>query len=116
MSKAEKIVATGLSEKSKIYTVKNKEEELRKVLDAAREEARQVEDKARAESDQIESDSKKKISEVENQAFESMAKEADSSVKEILNSKEGRITDYSKSAGNNRDKAIKAGLNFLVNE
>ena len=77
MAKAEKVVATGLSEKSKIYTVKNKEEELRKVLDMADEEARQMEDKARAESDQIDSDTKTRVSEVENQAFESVAKKAE---------------------------------------
>ncbi len=116
MVKAEQVLPTGLSEKSKIYTVKNKEEELRKVLDGAREEARQIEDKARAESDQIESESKSRISEVENQAFESIAKGAEGSVKEILSSKEARINAYNKSAGSNRKKAIKAGLNFLVNE
>ncbi len=116
MAKAEKVVATGLSEKSKIYTVKNKEEELRKVLDEAHEEARQIEDKARAESDQIESESRGRISEVENQAFESMAEGAEGSVREILSSKEARINAHDKSADSNREKAIKAGLDFLVNE
>jgi vacuolar-type H+-ATPase subunit H len=116
MAKAEKVVATGLSEKSKIYTVKNKEEELRKVLDEAREEARQVEEQARTESDQIEIESRDEISEIEKKAFESIAKSADGSVKEIQGSKETRINAYNKSAGSNKEKAIKAGLNFLVNE
>ena len=116
MAKAEKVVPTGLSEKSRIYTVKKKEEELQGALEQAQEEARLQQEKARKDADQIMDDARGRVSDVEGEAFEEAAKGADSQVKEILDSKDSAMGTITKSAKSGRESAVKAGLTFILSE
>ena len=116
MAKAEKVVATGLSEKSKIYAVKKKEEELQLALEKVQDGVRQQQDKARKDADQLLDDAKSKVSDAEGTAFEQAAKGADAQVNKIVDSKESAVKAISKSAKGDRDSAIKAGFTFILSE
>jgi len=116
MAKAEHVVPTGLSEKSKIYEVKKKEEELQAALEKARAEAQQKVSAARKEADRIREEAKAKASEAEKRAFEEAAKKADAEVTRISGSKDEKVGAVKKAAEKNRKAAVEAALTFLLSE
>jgi len=116
MAKAEKVVPTGLSDKSKVYTVKKKEEEIRAALEQTRLEAQKLQDDARAQADQITEDAQASFSDIIQKAFEDAAAGAEDRLQEILGSRDERIQSVNRAAEQDRNTAIDAGLNLLLSE
>lgn len=116
MAKAEQVLPTGLSDKSKVYTVKKKEEELRAALEQTRLEAQKLRDDARAQADQITEDTQASFSDIIQKAFEDAASGAEDRLQEILGSRDDRIQSVNKAAEQDRNTAIEAGLSLLLSE
>ena len=116
MAKAEQVLPTGLSEKSKVYTVKKKEEELWAALEQTRLEAQKLKDDARAQADQITEDAQTSVSDMIQKAFEDIAAGAEDSLQEILGTRDERIQSVNRAAEQDRNPAIEAGLNLLLSE
>ena len=116
MAKAEQVLPTGLSDKSKVYTVKKKEEELLAAFEQTSLEAQKLRDDARAQADQITGDAQASFSDIIQKAFEGAAAGAEDRLQEILGSRDERIQSVNRPAEKDRNTAIEAGLNFLLSE
>lgn len=116
MAKAEHVAPTGLSEKSRIYAVKKKEEELQAALEQATGQAQQSVAEARRQADGFREEAKAKARSAEQAAFEQASKKADAQVSEIESSKDDRVGAVRKTAGKNKQQAVEAALTFLLSE
>jgi vacuolar-type H+-ATPase subunit H len=116
MAKAEQVVPTGLSEKSRIYVVKKKEEELQSQLEAAQSEAQSLVSDARQEADRVLGEARGKAQDAEKMAFEQAAAGADGKVTEISSNRESLIEGVQNAAKSKKKSALDDAASYLLNE